>query len=127
MLAVRRSLTEILLEVTDQEIQMVSQEELARYTTHQGISFHLSFKRPDGLCQDVTLYNEKLSRTDCNCDMIYCDNHRLILRLSYVYSRRTVMCKLCYISSLIRSYFRCCLLTIEYISGFSLILVLFIW
>ncbi|XP_041980222.1 arginine/serine-rich protein PNISR-like isoform X2 [Aricia agestis] len=35
MLAVRRSLTEILLEVTDQEIHMVSQEELARYTAAQ--------------------------------------------------------------------------------------------
>ncbi|CAB3254565.1 unnamed protein product [Arctia plantaginis] len=35
MLAVRRSLTEILLEVTDQEIQTVSQEELARYTALQ--------------------------------------------------------------------------------------------
>lgn len=41
MLAVRRSLTEILLEVTDQEIQMVSQEELARYTAAQGISTHI--------------------------------------------------------------------------------------
>lgn len=35
MLAVRRSLTEILLEVTDQEIQTVSQEEFARYTALQ--------------------------------------------------------------------------------------------
>ncbi|XP_028042713.1 arginine/serine-rich protein PNISR isoform X2 [Bombyx mandarina] len=35
MLAVRRSLTEILLEVTDQEIETVSQEELARYTATQ--------------------------------------------------------------------------------------------
>lgn len=40
MLAVRRSLTEILLEVTDQEIETVSQEELARYTATQGICSH---------------------------------------------------------------------------------------
>lgn len=37
MLAVRMSLTEILLEVTDQEIHMVSQEEFNRYTAAQGI------------------------------------------------------------------------------------------
>lgn len=47
MLAVRRSLTEILLEVTDQEIQTVSQEELARYTALQGISTHLSLSQTD--------------------------------------------------------------------------------
>lgn len=41
MLAVRRSLTEILLEVTDHEIHMVSQEEMARYTAAQGISTHI--------------------------------------------------------------------------------------
>lgn len=41
MLAVRRSLTEILLEVTDQEIHTVSQEELARYNAAQGISTHI--------------------------------------------------------------------------------------
>ncbi|XP_049872719.1 arginine/serine-rich protein PNISR [Pectinophora gossypiella] len=35
MMTVRRSLTEILLEVTDSEIQTVSQEELARYTAAQ--------------------------------------------------------------------------------------------
>ncbi|XP_068633920.1 arginine/serine-rich protein PNISR-like [Battus philenor] len=35
MFAVRRSLTEILLEVTDQEIHTVSQEELARYNAAQ--------------------------------------------------------------------------------------------
>ncbi|CAH0720130.1 unnamed protein product, partial [Brenthis ino] len=35
MIAVRRSLTEILLEVTDHEIQTVSQEELARYNSAQ--------------------------------------------------------------------------------------------
>lgn len=38
MLAVRRSLTEILLEVTDKEIYTVSQEELTRYTAAQGIN-----------------------------------------------------------------------------------------
>lgn len=38
MLAVRRSLTEILLEVTDSEIQTVSQEEVARYNAAQGIT-----------------------------------------------------------------------------------------
>jgi hypothetical protein len=45
MLTVRRSLTEILLEVTDQEIQMVSQEELARYTAAQGISTHIGLTK----------------------------------------------------------------------------------
>lgn len=45
MLAVRRSLTEILLEVTDQEIQTVSQEELARYTAAQGISTHIGLAK----------------------------------------------------------------------------------
>lgn len=45
MLAVRRSLTEILLEVTDQEIQTVSQEELARYTAAQGISTHIGLSK----------------------------------------------------------------------------------
>lgn len=47
MLAVRRSLTEILLEVTDQEIQTVSQEELARYTALQGISTHLCLSQTE--------------------------------------------------------------------------------
>lgn len=41
MLAVRRSLTEILLEVTNHEIYTVSQEELARYNAQQGISTHI--------------------------------------------------------------------------------------
>lgn len=44
MLAVRMSLTEILLEVTDQEIHMVSVEEYNRYTAAQGICKTKLFK-----------------------------------------------------------------------------------
>uniref|UniRef100_S4PY98 Splicing factor n=1 Tax=Pararge aegeria TaxID=116150 RepID=S4PY98_9NEOP len=45
MLAVRRSLTEILLEVTDGEVLAVSQEELTRYIAAQGICL-LALTRP---------------------------------------------------------------------------------
>lgn len=47
MLAVRRSLTEILLEVTDSEVLAVSQEELARYIAAQGITLALQRAGPD--------------------------------------------------------------------------------
>lgn len=61
MLAVRRSLTEILLEVTDQEIQTVSQEELARYNAAQGISTHISKKARRPLSRLNSILRETLA------------------------------------------------------------------
>lgn len=91
MLAVRRSLTEILLEVTDQEIQTVSQEELARYTSVQGISTLIGFNpRETLLCPTRMTDSNHISvsflKLKCTARIVYSD---------YL--------------SLIKSYFRCCL------------------
>lgn len=99
MQTVRRSLTEILLEVTDQEIHMVSQEELARFTVAQGISTQLCL----GRTARRSLARQYNSVQRISVFWVF----KLWYYTSLTETCEEIVMKMCLISILIKSYFRC--------------------